>query len=141
MLRLLYLSQSIKTITEQQILDILQSSQRNNSANEITGVLIHGGGLFMQILEGAENKVLPLYIRILEDRRHSNSRLIHISPASERMFNKWSMGTVKRSPLEFQEIAQLLSHRTESVTEKEFKKFMLEFRAKLNSEQAQNPVA
>ena len=60
MIRLLYISHATREISEAQIQDILQSSRRNNPALGITGVLVHGGGQFMQILEGPEHAVLRL---------------------------------------------------------------------------------
>jgi len=60
MIRLLYISHATREISEAQIQDILQSSRRNNPALGITGVLVHGGAQFMQILEGPEHAVLRL---------------------------------------------------------------------------------
>jgi hypothetical protein len=132
MLRILYFSQATNAVTPDQIRDILESSQRNNAAAGITGVLIHGGGLFMQVLEGPENAVLRLYVKILDDRRHSNGQLIHISPVSERMFESWSMGVLDSSPVEFRHIAELRSLRLESVGSKAFANVMHTFVKRLN---------
>lgn len=92
MIRVLYLSHATQVISDEQLQDTLKSSRRDNPLLGITGVLFHGGGLFMQILEGPEQVVLRLYVKIMDDRRHSECRLVHISPANERMFQKWSMG-------------------------------------------------
>ena len=67
MIRLLYISQATQAISDEQVRNILESSRRNNPALGITGVLIHGGGLFMQLLEGPEEGVLRLYVKILDD--------------------------------------------------------------------------
>lgn len=55
MIRILYFSQSTRDITDPQVRDILESSRRNNPSLGITGVLIHGGGMFMQVLEGPKH--------------------------------------------------------------------------------------
>ena len=47
MIRLLYISQAARVISEEQVQGILQSAQRNNPALDITGVIVHGGDQFM----------------------------------------------------------------------------------------------
>ena len=102
MIRLLYFSQSKDVISDEEIQSILQSSRHNNAGRGIIGVLIYGGGLFMQVLEGPQQAVLRLYVKILDDRRHG-SHIIHIIPTNKRIFEGWSMGSIKRSnSLEFE---------------------------------------
>lgn len=62
MIRLLYSSQARPGITEQDIAEILEQSRKNNLDSGITGVLLYGGELFMQVLEGPELAVLKKYI-------------------------------------------------------------------------------
>lgn len=139
MIRILYVSQSTHDITEKQVQDILASSRRNNPANGITGVLIHGGGLFMQVLEGPEQSTLRQYVKILDDRRHGDCKIIHIAPVNKRIFQKWSMGVIKCDPLQFQLIAKLRENRFESVPAKAFTVEMSEFVKMLNAGNAGQP--
>ena len=127
MIRLVYISQAVVGITDDQVQSILRSSQRNNSASGITGVLVSGGGLFMQVLEGAEQTVLRLYVKIFDDRRHTDVRLIHISPAEEQVFKNWSMAVLNGDPLDHQRIGELRARRLESVQSQEFTQLMREF--------------
>jgi len=113
--------------------DILKSAQRNNPAFGITGVLIRGGGLFMQVLEGPEPAVLRLYVKILDDRRHADCQILHISPANDRIFEKWSMGVIDSDPLQFQHIAELRARRLEAVQAKTFTDAMGAFVQRLNA--------
>ena len=76
MIRLLYSSQATQNITEQDILNILQKSNKNNAREDITGVLVYGGNLFMQVLEGPELAVLKKYVTICEDQRNTNNKII-----------------------------------------------------------------
>jgi hypothetical protein len=133
MIRLVYISQAVVGITDEQVQTILRSSTRNNAANGITGVLVHGGGLFMQVLEGPEQAVLRLYVKILDDRRHSDCRLIHISPAEEQIFSKWSMAVLNSDPLDFQRVGELRAHRLESVDSQKFTALMRDFVKKLSA--------
>ncbi|MDW5418715.1 BLUF domain-containing protein [Iodobacter sp. CM08] len=127
MIRLLYVSQAASGITEEQVKDILKSAQQKNPATGLTGVLVHGGGLFMQVLEGPEQVVLRLYVKILDDRRHSDCQILHISPANDRIFEKWSMGIIESDPMQFQHIAELRARRLEAVLAKTFTDTMREF--------------
>ncbi len=132
MLRLLYASQSALTVNEDSVRNILQTSRQNNALHGITGVLVFGGGVFMQVLEGPERNVLRTYLKITEDARHSDCRLIHITPTEERLFDQWTMGIIDSDPLEFQHISELRSCRTESVPGDAFRKVMQLFLARLN---------
>ncbi len=61
MIRLLYCSQAKPEFNTDTLEEILLTSRKNNSAAGITGVLVHGGGMFMQTLEGPEQAVLRTY--------------------------------------------------------------------------------
>ena len=87
----------------------------------------------MQVLEGPEQAVLRQYVKILDDRRHSDCRIIHISPANDRIFEKWSMGVINSDPLQFQHIAELRASRLEAVQAKTFINAMREFVQRLNA--------
>ena len=136
MIRLLYVSQATHDISDFQVKDILRSSRQNNQAVGITGVLVHGGSMFAQILEGPEQAVLRMYVKVMDDRRHGDVHIVHISPANEPMFKDWSMAVIKSNPMEFQYIAQLRTHRMEAVNAKAFGDLMREFVAILNTQRA-----
>lgn len=127
MIRLLYCSQAKPEFNQDTLDQILLISRKNNSAAGITGVLVHGGGMFMQVLEGPENNVLRTYMKILDDKRHFDSRIIHITPAKERLFANWTMGVVEAEPLTFEHVAKLRAHRLESVNADAFSQVMREF--------------
>jgi hypothetical protein len=133
MIRLLYVSQAASGITEEQVKDILKSAQGKNPATGLTGVLVHGGGLFMQVLEGPEQAVLRQYVKIMDDRRHSDCRILHISPANDRIFEKWSMGIIESDPMQFQHIAELRARRLEAVQAKTFTDAMRDFARTLSA--------
>jgi hypothetical protein len=131
MIRLLYCSQAKPDFTKKTLDEILLISRKNNSTAGITGVLVHGGGMFMQVLEGPEQQVLRTYMKILDDKRHTDSRIIHISPVKERLFDNWTMGVIEAEPLTFEHVAKLRAHRLESVTADAFYQVMREFNAML----------
>lgn len=133
MIRLLYLSHAAPTVSDKDVQDILACARKNNPANGITGVLLHGGGLFMQVLEGPEREVLRQYVKILDDQRHSDARILLISPANSRIFEKWSMGNIDGDPLEFQHIFEMRARRIEVIDAKEFALTMREFATRLRA--------
>ena len=133
MIRILYLSQSSRGTTDLEVQRLLTTSRRNNPDLGVTGVLIHGGGLFMQFLEGPDNNVMRLYAKITDDQRHGDCQIIHIAPTVDRVFQKWSMGLIPCDPLQFHHITQLREQRYESVPPKTFTASMNVFLRMLNS--------
>lgn len=73
---------------------ILAQSRAKNPELGITGVLCHGGGVFMQVLEGGRAPVNELYNRIARDDRHREVTLLHYEEIAERRFSNWTMGQV-----------------------------------------------
>ncbi|HEX4917138.1 MAG TPA: BLUF domain-containing protein [Limnobacter sp.] len=131
MIRLMYCSQAKTDFTKYTLEEILLTSRKNNALQNITGVLVHGGGMFMQVLEGPEARVLRTYVKILDDARHSDSRIIHITPIKDRLFTNWTMGVVEADPLTFDEVAKLRAHRSESVEPDVFVNLMHKFNGML----------
>ncbi len=130
MIRLLYLSQAGPSGADQ-LEEILQTARQKNPPLHITGILVYGGGWFMQLLEGPESSVFKLYARIIDDRRHANPRVLHITPANEAIFGEWSMGFVNRNPLEFEYITALRARRLETVNASIFAETLREFARQL----------
>ena len=70
---------------------ILVASRANNSKHDITGALICRSDIFLQLLEGPEDKILLTYNRILNDDRHLDIELLVQEPCDDRLFPTWSM--------------------------------------------------
>jgi Sensors of blue-light using FAD len=94
LVRLLYASQAAEPPPEGLIEAILQQARRNNPELGITGVLCHGGDVFLQALEGGRDQVNVLYNRIVCDRRHRRVTLLIYEEILERRFAGWTMGLV-----------------------------------------------
>jgi len=94
MVRLLYASRLAQAASDSLIDPILQQARRNNPELGITGVLCHGGDLFLQVLEGGREPVNLLYNRIVCDRRHKAVTLLQYEEILERRFGGWTMGQV-----------------------------------------------
>ncbi|HQR22587.1 MAG TPA: BLUF domain-containing protein [Burkholderiaceae bacterium] len=94
LVRLLYASRAAAPVTQEIIDSILQQSRTQNPALGITGVLCHGGEVYMQALEGGRDAVNTLYAKIVRDTRHREIVLLHYAEVPERHFAGWTMGQV-----------------------------------------------
>jgi len=70
---------------------ILAASQKNNSANGVTGVLIATKAGFLQVLEGEFGALNATFQRISRDTRHDNIQLISFTEIEEPKFSEWAM--------------------------------------------------
>jgi len=93
LVRLIYASRAMEPDANL-IESILAQSRSHNPVHGITGILCHGGGIFMQALEGGRSAVNALYARILNDPRHYDVVLLHYEEVLERRFGGWTMGQV-----------------------------------------------
>lgn len=92
MLQLVYSSVAVREFSRAELLDLLEVSRRNNFQLDITGMLLHRKGRFMQLLEGPEENVLRLYERIAADPRHAACRVLRRDTVDQRDFPDWKMG-------------------------------------------------
>lgn len=93
LVRLLYASRAVNTSADV-IEDILSQSRQFNPTSGITGILVYGGGIFLQAIEGGRAAVNELYGHIVRDPRHRDVVLLHYHEISERRFGGWTMGQV-----------------------------------------------
>ena len=92
--RLIYASRqsfAAGMIPDEEIDALIAASIRNNRAAALTGLLLVHDGWFLQALEGPAEAVMTTYQRILNDPRHTESRVVSAGPASAREFGDWNM--------------------------------------------------
>ena len=94
LVQLLYASRAATEVTAEMTEAILQQSRSKNPELGITGVLCHGGDVYMQVLEGGRDAVNALYNKIVRDARHRDIALLHYEEVAERKFAGWTMGQV-----------------------------------------------
>lgn len=105
-----YVSNANEHLTgDQDIQKIVAAAREYNPKNQITGVLMFRGGIFLQLIEGAQDKVEALFKKINEDPRHSNVILLFERETDERMFPDWSMGYKKLGDLDIRFVNEILS--------------------------------
>lgn len=94
LVQLTYASNSGQTLGPSDVKDILHTSQRNNSAVGVTGALCLANGIFLQQLEGDRGEVNKVYLRILNDSRHSAPAILDFGEIASRRFSNWNMGLI-----------------------------------------------
>lgn len=94
LVRLLYASRAAVPVTPELVDTLLGQCRAHNPALGITGILCHGGDVFMQVLEGGRGSVNTLYNRIVRDPRHADVEVLHFEEVTERRFAGWTMGQV-----------------------------------------------
>lgn len=92
MYRLIYLSTAVKSkTTDSELSDLLLKSQKSNRSFDITGILLHKNGEFMQVLEGEKKSVLDLFEIIKKDKRHKNIIAFDQKEIESRYFTGYFM--------------------------------------------------
>lgn len=99
LVRLLYASRAAAPVNQDTIESILQQSRSYNPSLGVTGILCHGGDVYMQVLEGGRAAVNELYNKIVRDPRHTEVLLLHYEEVVERRFSGWTMGQVNVSKI------------------------------------------
>ena len=114
LLQIIYTSHATIRLGKQALHNLVDKANLRNQANGITGMLYWTGNAYLQVLEGDEKDVLPIYADILRDSRHDDIRTVVIRPIEKRDFASWSMGLVEdlNEPLE---LAQVLDRGDDRV--------------------------
>lgn len=70
---------------------MLRKANMTNSVLNISGCLFFHNGKFVQLLEGEEEKVRPLFEVIKSDPRHTAITVLSSETAKHRLFNGWNV--------------------------------------------------
>lgn len=92
LVQLAYISHAAPQLDERDIEQILAQSRRNNANRRITGHLQCHGGIFFQVLEGPDETLDELMVKLRQDPRHTGMNLLFRQAISRRTFANWSMG-------------------------------------------------
>ena len=91
MLSILYASTTAIDFDDNALDALVKQAAQNNAKNNITGMLVYNGELFMQLLEGKEEVVSDLLDEIAKDNRHTNVTIIRKKEIDKRECPDWSM--------------------------------------------------
>jgi hypothetical protein len=97
---LVYCSRATAGVDDAVVSEIIASSRRHNPARGITGMLVFGGGIFFQWLEGPHASVAELMEQLRADPRHEAIVLLSEDCESrERVFPDWDMELVESADI------------------------------------------
>jgi hypothetical protein len=105
---IIYLSWATVPFSDEQLHALLQKARSHNEALGITGLLLHGNGCFLQVLEGEEATVRDLYEQIKRDTRHRDVTAYADKAIAQRAFTGWAMAFQATTPEQFEELAGYL---------------------------------
>lgn len=101
---LIYSSMASPSIEESDLKNIIVAAEKNNSKDEITGMLIYHDGTFFQMLEGSKENVQAAFEKIRDDPRHSAIIKLFEGETSKRHFPDWKMALEVVDKKEFEKI-------------------------------------
>jgi len=90
--RITYTSASALEMDRQALLTLLHDARSYNEIDNITGVLLHDKGRFLQLIEGPRAAVAELLNRLQADTRHEEFYIHEDVSTQVRLFPDWKMG-------------------------------------------------
>lgn len=100
MLSIVYSSVAARPFDDAELTALLRQSRAANDTNDITGMLLHRNGYFLQLLEGPDTAVRDKMRTIKGDPRHHDVRMLIEEHITERAFPDWSMGFPSEADLD-----------------------------------------
>jgi hypothetical protein len=102
---IVYCSRAAPGVTDADVQAIIATSRRWNPARGVTGLLVYGGDIFFQWLEGPKESIVELMHSIRKDKRHNTLVELAVNEeVRERMFPTWDMELVQ--PDDIREVLQ-----------------------------------
>lgn len=95
MYEIIYSSVATKKFSDAELTDLLSISKLKNEQLGLTGMLVYGGGTFVQLIEGGIEAARKLYHSICMDPRHMQMKVSHQQKIIARSFSGWSMAFKK----------------------------------------------
>lgn len=92
LIHIIYSSAATTPFGHDELLTLLGKSRSKNASLNISGMLLHIDGSFLQVIEGREVDIDELFEKIAVDPRHGNIVKIVRESIPKRAFEDWSMG-------------------------------------------------
>jgi len=90
-----YCSRGTADLDGEAFRQIISAARRNNAIHGITGLLVFGGGLYFQWLEGPPKALQHVMAKICQDPRHDSLVILGNNfNEPERVFPNWDMEPV-----------------------------------------------
>lgn len=92
--RLIYLSRCAVALSPSELMALCSASAARNARTGITGMLVHAGCCFVQVVEGSDAAVGQLLDRLRVDDRHRDITLVRDETTDRRAFDEWNMASL-----------------------------------------------
>jgi hypothetical protein len=99
-----YASSATTLFTDDALELLLAEARQRNRAHQVTGMLLHSGGNFMQALEGTQPALDTVLARIRASRRHNGLLTLYQQPIAQREFGDWDMAFRRIDQAAFQRL-------------------------------------
>lgn len=89
---LAYISRACAPLNFRALGDLLDDARSFNAAQQLTGVLLHAHGMFLQLLEGKPEALDAAMQRIRASKKHEDLIVVFDEAITARLFPAWAMG-------------------------------------------------
>ena len=111
MFHIVYVSTATRPFTDADAEQVLGQARAFNDEHGVTGLLLHVGDTFLQVLEGESDAVEAAYRGAAESSRHSDVLRTPAIPVAGRVFPEWAMGFERAAPGQLvEQVLQPLVH-------------------------------
>jgi hypothetical protein len=90
-IQLMYHSHAAEEFSTDDLLKLLFDARIYNHSHQISGLLLHSKGEFLQVLEGEPEYVDELFEKISRDHRHERVTLFQRKEITQREFAQWGL--------------------------------------------------
>ncbi|WP_372748946.1 BLUF domain-containing protein [Litorivivens sp.] len=90
--RVVYCSRATQAMDHDTLMKILHDARSFNAMDDISGILLHDRGYFLQVLEGPAEAIENLLATLRADTRHEQVQVLVDSEVDEKLFPNWQMG-------------------------------------------------
>lgn len=109
---LVYVSSATRELSISDVEDIINSSVRNNKIDNITGILFHVEGNFLQVLEGTKDLINKKFEKISLDTRHTGVIKIVEEELDQRNFSDWNMALVNAKKQDWNNAIEFIDYES-----------------------------
>ena len=92
MFHIVYVSTATRPFGDADAAAVLDDARAFNQQRDVTGLLVHAAGHFLQVLEGAADDVEAAYARAAASTRHRSVLRTPALAVPARVFPQWRMG-------------------------------------------------
>jgi hypothetical protein len=95
MQQLIYSSAAVRPFKALDLHKILAAARKYNARHTITGMMVYHARSFLQVLEGPDDAIEALFVKIRRDPRHTALRVIACHIIDKKEFESWPLGLVE----------------------------------------------